>query len=57
MAGLPDDYYDDCATGECTFCNVFRAPHYDFSKSNLHWWTGLYYAPDPPSPAPEHEDP
>ena len=39
---VPEPYYDDCATGECTFCNIFRAPHYDFSASELFWWTGRY---------------
>lgn len=33
-------YYDDCATGDCTFCNVWAAPHYDFSASRIYWWTG-----------------
>ena len=56
--GTPADYYDDCATGRCTFCNVFRAPHYDFSKSGLHWWTGPYYAiPDPAPLTQENKDP
>ncbi|MCG3138236.1 MAG: hypothetical protein HJJLKODD_02097 [Phycisphaerae bacterium] len=40
----PEKYYDDCATGDCTFCNVFRAPHYDFSASALYWWSGPYYS-------------
>ncbi len=58
MVGVPAVYYDDCATGDCTFCNVFRAPHYDFSTSELYWWTGPYYAvPDPPAPAKENEGP
>lgn len=39
---LPESYYDDCATGDCTFCNVFKSPHYDFSASSLYWWTGPY---------------
>lgn len=44
MTELPEKYYDDCATGpgECTFCNVFHAAHYDFSGSGLYWWTGQY---------------
>ena len=42
MAGVPEIYYDDCATGNCTFCNVFRDAHYDFSKADLYWWTGPY---------------
>ena len=45
MSGVPESYYDDCATGNCTFCNVFRAPHYDFSSSKLYWWTGPYDRP------------
>jgi len=58
MAGVPAVYYDDCATGTCTFCNVFRAPHYDFSKSDLYWWTGPYYAvPDTLLQAQENEPP
>jgi len=58
MAGVPAVYYDDCATEGCTFCMVFRAPHYDFSTSKMYWWTGLYYpAPDPPPPAEANEDP
>ncbi len=58
MDGVPADYYDDCATGTCTFCNVFRAPHYDFSESDLYWWTGPYYAvSDPPPAAQENEAP
>jgi hypothetical protein len=48
----PEPYYDDCATGTgrgfCTFCNVFRAPHYDFSSSQLYFWTGPYYEPTGP---------
>ncbi len=58
MDDVPADYYDDCATGTCTFCNVFRAPHYDFSRSDLYWWTGPYYAVPAPLPsAQENEDP
>lgn len=58
MDSVPAEYYDDCATKDCTFCNRFRAPHYDFSKSDLYWWTGPYYAvPDAPPPAQEAEDP
>lgn len=58
MDGVPADYYDDCATGTCTFCNVFRAPHYDFSESDLYWWTGPYYpVPDPSPPAQVNEAP
>ncbi len=37
-----EPYYDDCAAGNCTFCNVFKAAHYDFSASQLYWWTGPY---------------
>lgn len=42
VAQPPGAYYDDCATKDCTFCNVFRTAHYDFSSSKLHWWTGAY---------------
>ena len=47
---IPESYYDDCATGDCTFCNVFRATHYDFSSSKLFWWTGRYYDDSPSLP-------
>ncbi len=47
LAGRPPEpYYDDCATENCTFCNVFKAAHYDFSSKGLFFWTGPYYAPD-----------
>ena len=42
MGSVPENYYDDCATGNCTFCNVFHVVHYDFSKAGLYWWTGPY---------------
>ena len=35
-----DKYYEDCAAGGCTFCNVFRVPHYSFAQDHLYWWTG-----------------
>jgi type II secretory pathway pseudopilin PulG len=41
-AALPAAYYDDCFLGGCTFCSVFKAPHYDFSSSNLYFWHGPY---------------
>lgn len=47
---IPESFYDDCATGDCTFCNVFRSPHYDFSSSKLFFWTGRYYD-NPPAAA------
>ncbi len=53
MATVPETYYDDCATGNCTFCNVFRAPHYDFSTSDLYWWTGPYEGYDVRRPSRE----
>jgi len=42
VASVPQVYYDDCAMGNCTFCNRFRALHYDFSGVDLYWWTGPY---------------
>lgn len=42
VAAVPEIYYDDCAMGNCTFCNHFRALHYDFSGVDLYWWTGPY---------------
>jgi len=33
-------YYTVGAAGDCTFCNVFRVPHYSFAKDRLFWWVG-----------------
>lgn len=35
--------YDDCARGECYFCNYHSgtdATHYNFAPAKLWWWTG-----------------
>lgn len=39
-------YYQNCASGDCFFCNYHSAPappdvpHYNFSHAGLYWWTG-----------------
>lgn len=41
LAKLPmGRYYTAGAAGDCTFCNVFRVPHYSFAKDRLFWWVG-----------------
>jgi prepilin-type N-terminal cleavage/methylation domain-containing protein len=35
----------NCKLGDCYFCNYYSASdgtHYNFSRSNLYWWTGPY---------------
>jgi hypothetical protein len=33
-------YYQSCAAGGCTFCNLYQISHYSFASERLYWWTG-----------------
>ncbi len=55
MTQIPEVYYDDCATKDCTYCNVFKAAHYDFSASELFWWTGPYRPTGTPAARRAHD--
>lgn len=33
-------FYQRCAAGGCTFCNLYRVSHYSFARDQLYWWTG-----------------
>ncbi|HUU97297.1 MAG TPA: prepilin-type N-terminal cleavage/methylation domain-containing protein [Phycisphaerae bacterium] len=47
-AGPIPSHYDDCASGDCYFCNYDPQPHYNFSFAQLWWWLGPY---------PDYRDP
>jgi type II secretory pathway pseudopilin PulG len=40
LSGRIRPYYDNCAAGGCTLCNVLDVPHYSFARDQLFWWTG-----------------
>jgi hypothetical protein len=33
-------FYDKCAAGDCTFCNILQEEHYSFAHAYTYWWTG-----------------
>jgi prepilin-type N-terminal cleavage/methylation domain-containing protein len=43
-----NNFYPDCAGGECPLCLDFQIPHYSFAHAQLFWWTGA--VPDQPNP-------
>jgi prepilin-type N-terminal cleavage/methylation domain-containing protein/prepilin-type processing-associated H-X9-DG protein len=45
MHATIEDFYPDCAAGDCPLCRELEVPHYSFARANTYWWTGLLPQP------------
>lgn len=40
MHATIENYYPQCAAGDCPLCRELEVPHYSFARANTYWWTG-----------------
>jgi prepilin-type processing-associated H-X9-DG protein len=48
MHATIEDFYPDCAAGDCPLCRELEVPHYSFARANSYWWTGPLPQPRAP---------